>query len=308
MKKIVLLISFALLVQLAQAQQDVQFTQYMFNLQSVNPAYAGSKTDLTFLFLSRNQWVGLEGSPKTQCAAIQMPVKKLNLGLGISYIRDKIGPLTTDKIDVDVAYRFKISSKGNLSLGVKAGVDQKNVNLLGLSPVEKNDPMYVNDLYTKLSPTFGAGVFYNTDHFYLGFSTPKLNESDLSTDGSAVMKGNDKQLRHYYLISGYVMDINNHLKFKPTIHAKYVRNAPMSFDLSTSLMFNDRFVAGVSYRVGDSFGAMFQANLFRNVWVGYAYDYTTTRLQKYNYGSHEIMLVFDVYKRAKDIIKSPRFF
>lgn len=307
-KKSILFGGFVAFSLCSHAQQDAQYTQYMFNPLSVNSAYAGSKDALDIVLISRNQWVGIEGAPKTQSLTINAPIKKEKLGLGFSYVRDNIGPLTVNTFYLDFAYRVKVHEGGFLSMGVKAGIDAKKVALTDLSPVDPSDPSYYSDLISKLSPNFGTGLFYYGEKHYLGISTPKISRSDLSVDGSNGLTGIEETARHYFIIGGYVFDISPTLKYKPAFYTKLVKGAPASFDFTSSFMIKDKFVGGVAYRFGDSFGVMTEVNLVSNLWFGYAYDFTVSPLKGYNKGTHEIMLTFDFSTKRTDIIKSPRFF
>ncbi len=288
-------------------QQDAQYSQYMFNTLSVNSAYAGTKDYLNIILLTRNQWVGFDGAPKTLSLTVHAPIKKEKLGLGFSYVRDKIGPLKVDNIYLDIAYRIRLHEGGYLSIGVKAGLDVRKNELTSLNPLDGQDPAYYQDVLSKVTPNFGAGLFYYTDKYYIGFSTPKLSETSLSINDNPNLSENNLA-RHYFIIAGYIWDINDKIKFKPSLFVKLVKGAPASFDLTCSFMFRERFVTGVGYRFGDSFGIMAQVKVYKRIWVGYAFDYTTSKLGRYNSGTHEIMVNLDFGLPKNDIIKSPRFF
>lgn len=294
--------------QTVSAQQDPMYTQYMFNTMSVNPAYAGSKEDFNLIFLNRRQWVGFEGAPITQTITVHGPInfKGQHMGIGLSYVHDKIGPLNTNNVFLDFAYRIKVHEGGYLSMGAKAGIEVRKNGLTTLDPVDMQDPAYVQDITSNITPNFGAGLFYFTDKYYLGVSTPKLSKADLS-DGNAALYEEQTE-RHYFIIGGYVWDLNQDFKFKPAFLTKLVKGAPASVDLTASMMYRNRLIGGVSYRFGDSFGAQVQARVFRRVWLGYAYDFTVSDLGSYNNGTHEIMINIDFGLPQGEVIKSPRFF
>lgn len=180
-------------------------------------------------------------------------------------------------------------------------------NLTDLSPINGNDPSYSRDIISKVSPNVGVGLYYYTRNYYVGLSVPKIRNTDLS-DENAEQLGQAKLERHYFLIGGYVWDVNSEWKVKPSFFAKYVNGAPLSFDLNLSAMYQERIVGGVSHRFGDSFGAMIQIRVIDYLWVGYAYDFTISNLHKYNKGTHEVLVLFDLYTPKKEIVKSPRFF
>jgi type IX secretion system PorP/SprF family membrane protein len=290
------------------AQQDPGFTQYMYNTLSVNSAYAGTQEAINIILLTRHQWVGFKGAPSTQTLTIHSPIDKKYIGLGFSYVRDQIGPLNVDNIYIDYSFKIKVHEGGNLSMGLKTGIDMRRNNLKGLNPLNgTDDPSYYADLFSKVSPNFGVGLYYYTRNYYIGLSVPKIRNTDLSEDNSEDL-GLNKLERHYFLIGGYVWNINPQWKLKPTAFAKYVKGAPLSVDVNLSTMYNEKIVGGISYRVGDSFGAMLQVNVIDYLWLGYAFDFTVTPLGRYNAGTHEVLLLFDFYRPKKEVVKSPRFF
>jgi type IX secretion system PorP/SprF family membrane protein len=290
----------------ASAQQDPMYSMYMFNTLSVNPAYAGSKEILNALALTRNQWVGIDGAPKTQSLTIHAPFMRKNLGLGFSYVRDVIGPDKENMVYLDFAYRLKINEGSYLSMGLKGGFNLFSSNLLSLDPIETGDAALVKDIKNQFMPNFGFGLYYFTEHYYLGLSTPRLLKNELGkNDVSNSALGT--QERHTFFIAGYVKDLNPVIKFKPTVMLKYVYGAPLSIDLSANFLFNEALWVGAFVRIGDSFGAIVQYKINDQLSIGYAYDYTTSELRKYNSGSHEFMLSYDfLFRKAK--IKSPRYF
>lgn len=290
------------------AQQDAMYTQYMFNTSSVNAAYAGTKEALNVILLSRHQWMGFEGAPVTQSLTAHMPVWKKKMGVGFSYVRDEIGPLVVNNIFLDFAYKVKVHEGGLLSMGVKAGIDMRENNLTSLSPDDATDPAYYTDVVSNVTPNFGAGLFYYTNKYYLGVSTPKISQTELSTDSNDPNLGREELSRHYFVIAGYVMDINDDWKFKPSGYAKIVKGAPASFDLSLNFMYQSKIIGGTAYRFGDAISFMTQIRIARQWWFGYAFDWSLTRLRTFNNGTHEIMLTLDTNLPKKDIVKSPRFF
>lgn len=308
---IVIQIVLALLISLAlsektSAQQDPGFSQYMYNTMSVNSAYAGTQDAINIILLSRHQWVGFEGAPSTQTFTIHSPVDKKYIGLGFSYVRDQIGPLNIDNIYLDYSFKIRVHEGGMLSMGLKTGIDVRKNSLTDLSPLS-NDPAYYTDIASKVSPNFGIGLYYYTRNYYAGVSVPKIRNTNLSEDNFEHL-GQETLERHYFIIGGYVWEINPTWKLKPSFFAKHVQGAPLSFDLNVSTMYNERVVAGLSHRFGDSFGAMVQVRVYSYLWLGYAYDFTTTPLRYHNSGTHEVMALFDLYTPKKEVVKSPRFF
>jgi len=285
------------------AQQDAMYSQYMFNTLSVNPAYAGSLDNINLILLHRTQWVGFDGAPNTQSLTVHSPISKKGLGLGLSVVRDAIGPVTADNIFVDIAYKIKVHEGGYLSFGLKAGIDMRSANLTSLNPVDKSDPSYYADAFSGVKPNFGGGVFYYAPKWYLGASTPKISKTAYVDGGPG-----ETNERHYFFLGGMVIQANEYWKLRPSILAKAVKGAPASVDLTFAAMYYERIIGGLSYRFGDSFGLMTEVRVFQQLWIGYAYDFSVTEMRKFNSGTHEIMLYWDFNTLKTGIVKSPRFF
>lgn len=287
------------------SQQDPHYTQYMYNMNVLNPAYAGSRGTLSIGALYRTQWVGLDGAPKTATLAVHAPLGK-NLSAGFSAISDKIGPVQEQNIYADISYTLTTSEEGRLAFGLKGGVTLQDIGLVSLIlPQDPNDPLYednVNNIY----PNFGAGVFYYTDKFYVGLSAPNLLETlHFEKENGTITKASEKM--HYFLTSGYVFQLSETLKFKPSVMAKAVSGAPLSVDVSANFLMNERLELGASYRMGDSVSALVNFGFTPDLRIGFAYDYTTTNLGNYNDGTYEVFLLWDIDFSKKNL-KSPRFF
>jgi len=296
-----------IVVQTASAQQDAMYTQYMYNIQAVNAAYPGSKDYMDITILNRNQWVGFEGAPVTQNVTVLYPFRKYNLGLGLSYVRDKIGPVVKDNFYLDVAYRIKVHQGGWLSMGAKGGFDVNKVNMTELKPLDQNDPSYYSDAFRKLQPNFGAGLFYYTKNYYFGLSTPKLARPEVIIDPTGNGAG-DKVSRHYYFIGGYVWEANPDWKIKPTYFLRFTKDAPVSMDLTVNAMYKEKVIGGLAYRFRESIAAILMFSPTKKLWIGYAFDFSTTAMFKNTAGSHEIMLNYEFLPPKYGIVKSPRFF
>lgn len=292
----------------AIAQQDAQYTQYMYNTVSVNPGYAGSRGHLSIAALHRSQWVGLDGAPVTQTLNLHSPIGYRGVGLGVSLVNDKIGPTSETYLDIDFAYSVLTSAEGRLSFGLKASGHLLDVRFSELNQdiANGNDPTLQQDIDNRFSPNFGAGVYYHTNKFYAGLSVPRIlqtshfDESSLSTA---------KEQMNYYFITGYVWDLNPFLKFKPTVLAKVVQGAPLQVDVSANFMMSDKFIIGGAYRWDAAFSGMFGFQVNEDFLIGLAYDKETTELGKavFNDGSFEVILRYDFIK-SKGQVKSPRFF
>lgn len=284
------------------AQQDAQFTQYMYNTININPAYAGSRGALSIFALHRTQWVGLDGAPVTNAVSVNTPLNGSNLGLGVSVINDKIGPTTENTISADLSYTVPTSEIFKLSFGIKATANFFNLDVNRLNPVD-DDPS-LHDFNNKFTPNIGAGVYLHSDKAYIGFSVPNFIESKRYDDNEVAIF---KEKINYYLIAGYVFDLNNSIKFKPAVLAKIVEGAPLQVDVSGNFMFNDKFVVGIAYRWSAAVSAMVGFQVSNGMYIGYGYDYETTNLNNYNSGSHEIFLRYEIFKNNGKII-TPRFF
>jgi type IX secretion system PorP/SprF family membrane protein len=292
-----------LLVNTIYAQQEAQYSQYMYNTISVNPAYAGSRNVLSVLALHRSQWIGLEGAPTTSTFSINTPIPETNLGLGISAISDRIGPTEQTTVSGDISYTIRLSEKTNLSFGAKGTASFFSFDQYRVTPFQANDPKW-KSLSSNMSPNFGVGMYLHSDKYYLGLSIPNLMESNFYNDNEIAI---NSQSRNYYFIGGYVFDVSNWIKFKPAIVSKIVTGAPVQLDLSGNALFMDKFVLGAAYRVDAALTGLAGFQVNDELFIGYSYDFDTTNLSRYNSGSHEIFIRYEfVFKNDK--LVSPRFF
>ena len=302
MKTRILLFALMFTGVLTYAQQDAQFTQYMYNTINVNPAYAGSRGALSMFALHRTQWVGLDGAPVTNTVSINTPLNLSNLGLGVSLINDKIGPTTENAISADLSYTIQTSETWKLSLGIKATANLFDLDASKLNPVDATDPSLQN--YSKFSPNIGAGVYWHSDKAYVGLSVPNFIQTNRYDDNEVAIF---KERISYYLIAGYVFDLANTVKFKPAMLTKIVEGAPLQVDVSGNFLFNDKFMVGLAYRWSASLSAMVGFQVTDGLYIGYGYDKETTNLDNYNSGSHEIFLRYELFNNINKIT-TPRFF
>ena len=271
----------------------------------MNPAYAGSKENLSMGILYRKQWVDIEDAPTTGTFFGHSPVGK-NLGLGLSVIKDKIGPVEENNVYADISYTLNLGGEHKLAFGIKTGLTLHKVGLFDeVYPTlpDANDPAFsenTNNSYFNI----GLGFFYYTNKYYLGLSVPNLMKSKhLDFNGREY----GSEVSHYFLTGGYVFDINENVKFKPFFMMKSAFGAPTSLDLSTNFLFNQKFEIGATYRLEDSFGAMVNYAITPNLKLGYAYDHIVSDLKVTTPSSHEIILLFDL-NFPKKVSSSPRFF
>jgi type IX secretion system PorP/SprF family membrane protein len=302
MKTRILLFALLFTGVLSYAQQDAQFTQYMYNTINVNPAYAGSRGAMSMFALYRTQWVGLDGAPVTSTVSMNTPLNESNLGLGVSLINDKIGPTTENTISADLSYTIPTSDTWKLSFGIKATANLFDLDATKLNPADAADPSLQN--YSKFSPNIGAGIYWHSDKAYVGFSIPNFIETNRYDDNEVAIF---KERISYYLIGGYVFDLSDTVKFKPAFLTKMVEGAPLQVDVSGNFMFYDKFMLGVSYRWSAAMSAMVGFQVSDGLYIGYGYDKETTNLDNYNSGSHEIFLRYELFKNNNKIT-TPRFF
>ena len=290
------------------SQQDPLYTQYMFNTMAINPAYAGTRDMLSLMFSSRMQWVGFEGAPNTQTFTANSPVANKNIGLGLSVIYDKLGPTKQTGTYIDYSFQIKLTKKTKLSLGVKGGGNFYQLDMTELKTLTPyDDPAYSDPNYSKFLPNFGLGLFIYSRIFYVGVSVPKLLENKFNADNELETTQAGKEMRHYYFMSGAVINISKDVKFKPSFLARVTKAAPFSVDLNASFIFLDRLWVGVLYRVSNSFGGIVKFQFTPQFSIGYSYDMNTTELQNYNNGTHEIMLNYE-FNFKKNNVQNPRYF
>ncbi|KAF2509932.1 type IX secretion system membrane protein PorP/SprF [Flavobacterium zhairuonense] len=304
MKKLILIFMFFSVV--CSAQQDAQYTQYMYNTISVNPAYAGSRGVLSLFGLYRTQWIGLDGAPETSTFSLNTPLSdNSKLGLGVSLVNDKIGPTVENTLSADLSYSIPTSESFKLSFGVKATANLFNLDVSKLSFENQGEEQF-QDLQNKFTPNVGAGVYWHSDRAYLGFSIPNFIETNRYDDNTTAIF---KDKINYYFIAGYVFNLDKleYIRFKPALLTKMVQGAPLQVDVSGNFMFYDKFTVGLAYRWSASVSAMAGFQVSKGMYIGYGYDHETTNLRRYNSGSHEIFLRYEFFNSYKKMI-SPRFF
>ncbi len=293
---------FMLLFQDSHAQQDPQYTQYMYNMNVVNPAYAGSKESLSLTALYRKQWSGLDGAPETITFSGHSPVTD-KVGLGLSAIKDELGPVRETNVFVDFSYTLQVSDNLNLALGLKAGATFHDVGLSDLELQDPDDPFFTQDI-NNTYPNVGAGAFFYGDNFYVGLSVPNLLSS-VHLDENGLKIGSETN--HYFGTAGYVFQVSENVKLKPSVMVKSAFDAPLSYDGNLNALFYEKFEIGASYRLDDSFSGLVGFQATPNIRIGYAYDHVISDLDAVANASHEIIVTFDVFFKKKSL-RSPRYF
>lgn len=291
-----------------KAQQEPLYTQYMFNTVSVNPAYAGTRDAMNLLFLSRMQWVGLDGAPETYTFTMHTPLNNYKMGVGVSLVSDNIGPVNNFYFNANYAYRVQLTDKMTLSMGIKGGIYNYYVGLDDINVGESGDNAFQGNLERRFQPNAGAGLYLYTDKWYAGFAVPKLIQTDLNESESTSTSVLGELKRHYFIMAGYVFDLNPDLKLKPAFINKIVEGAPPSTDISAQFIYKNNYWLGASYRIGDAVAFLANIQINKQLMVGYSYDYTMSNLGNYNHGSHEIMISYDLDGFLKNKVKSPRYF
>ena len=280
------------------AQQNSQYTQYMYNMSVINPAYSGSSGIPVVRVAGRTQWVNILGAPRTASFSIDAPVGR-SVGLGFSVIHDRIGPVRENIVTGDFSYTIFTSDEGRLAFGLKGGFRSFDIGTLTTI-----DPDPINVPINRISAVVGAGVFYYTDKFYAGFSSPNLLKTKYDDrDVAVITDANDSA--PFYLTSGYVFDITDDIKLKPSTMFKMASGSPISIDISTNLLINNNLEFGLSYRFDDSLAAMIGIQASQKIRFGYAFEYSTSNFGRFNSGTHELLLIYKFNRRD---MKSPRFF
>lgn len=311
MKKIILFIGFLFYITTVSAQQDPEYTHYMYNMSVINPAYAtGTPLMMNFGGLYRTQWVGIEGAPKTFTFFGHTALSD-KIEVGLSLVSDDIGDGAKKETNgyADFAYVLNLGGKNKLSLGLKAGFSALQSNFNGFLLQSGNaatDAAFAEDINVT-KPNIGIGAYYFRDNFYIGLSAPNLLKAKQIEEKSGLNAYGSEEI-HTYLTGGYVFQLNDIWKIKPASMAKFVKGAPVAVDITANVLYNEKFELGAAYRINDSFSALANINVTPSLRVGYAYDYTLSNLGQFNSGTHEIMLLFDLDLLGKGYDKSPRFF
>ena len=297
--KILLLMSICI-----YAQQEPQYTQYMYNPILVNSAYAGSKGYTSVYALYRTQWVGLDGAPQTINFSMNKPLNSSKLGYGISVINDRIGPSDETQLAVDLSYSIFFNNDYRLAFGIKASANLLNIDYTKLNQYNPGEVILQNNVTNRFSPNIGAGFYFYNKKGYLGASVPMLLDKKEYDD---ISNSEINQRYHLYFIGGKVFDLGSNTKFKPAFISKIVAGSPVQLDLSANFLFNEKFTIGAAYRWSASLSAMAGFHINNKLFVGYGYDRETTKLSGFNSGSHEIFLQFELFENNKRA-ETPRFF
>lgn len=286
-------------------QYDPLYTQYMFNSQAINPAYAGTSGVLSTMLMSRSQWVGFSDAPNTQTFTINAPITPKSIGLGFSMIYDWIGPVINMNFSLDYSFRFRISENVNMSLGLKGSLNSFQKDLSKFWNEVGNDDTYYQEVDTRLLPNFGFGAYCYGNRFYVGASVPRLLENDIGDDGS--VSSTHKENRLYVLMGGAIIGAGPSVKIKPSFLMRASNSAPLSYDLNINVLINEMLWVGALFRPSEAYGALLQVQITNQFRVGYAFEMSYNNMTSHHKGTHEIMLNYDFVFR-KENVQNPRYF
>ncbi|WP_411768206.1 type IX secretion system membrane protein PorP/SprF [Winogradskyella sp. A3E31] len=283
-------------------QQDPQYTHYMYNTLSVNPAYAGQRETLSIVGLHRSQWVGFDGAPRTQSLSIHSPLRNENIGLGLNIVNDALGPANETFVDANFSYSVRLNENNTkLSFGAKVGWHNLSTDW-SKGRFQSPDAVFQQNI-NQHSLIIGGGLYLSDRDWYVGVSAPNLLTTSHYDDFQESVA---TERLHYFITGGYVFNLSETTKLKPAFLVKAVSGAPIIADISANALFNDRFTLGLAWRWDDSIAGLAGIQLNNGIFIGYGYDLTTSDLNNYNSGTHEIILRFEVQKIGK--VLSPRFF
>jgi len=288
-------------------QQDPMYTQYIFNLQTINPAYVGSWQTMGFLALSRHQWVGFTGHPTTQTFSFQTPLSTQNVGIGFDVVHDKLGPEQRIMVNIDYSYRIMLDDIVSLRFGLKGGFTNYNNNLSSLQPYPDGnpDPALLGVIENKFMPNVGFGMFLSSPKYYLSLSLPRLIQNSFQENSGNFSKMSE--VRQFYFAGGIVFNLSENIKFKPTFMTKAIVGVPFQYDISANFLLAEKFWIGGMYRSGDAIGAIAQWIINSRFRIGYAADFPYTDLGSYQKGVHEIMISYEIAFTKRRYV-SPRYF
>jgi len=288
-------------------QQDPMYTQYIFNLQTVNPAYAGSWQTMGFMALTRHQWVGITGHPTTQTFSFQTPFMNQNVGVGFDAVIDKLGSERRLMFNLDYSYRVMLSENTSLRFGIKGGFTNYSNDLASLQPYPDGvqDQVLMGVVENKFMPNVGTGLFLSSPKYYLSFSLPRLIQNSFKENTGNFSKMSE--VREFYFAGGMVYKLSDNVKFKPTFMTKATVGSPFQYDISANFLLAEKFWIGGMYRSGDAVGAIAQWIINSKFRIGYAADFTLTQLRNYHHGVHEVMISYEIAFTKKSFA-SPRYF
>nr|WP_245902665.1 type IX secretion system membrane protein PorP/SprF [Flavobacterium aciduliphilum] len=285
------------------AQQDAQYTQYMYNTININPAYAGSRGVMSVFGLYRNQWVGMDGAPVTDAFSVNTPLGIRSFGMGVSFVGDRIGPSVSYNSAIDLSYTISLSDSYKMAFGLKGSVQNFTLEASKLNPSNNYDPSLFS-IRNTYSTNIGSGLYIHSAKNYVGISIPNIFQTKRYSDNEMVVY---QEKYTFYGIGGFVFDITPDIKYKPAFLVKIVQGAPIQCDVSSNVLLYEKFVLGAAWRWNATMSFLTGFQVTDGLYIGYGYDLETTKLNNYNSGSHEIFMRWEWNKKQSRIV-SPRFF
>ncbi|MCX6243946.1 MAG: type IX secretion system membrane protein PorP/SprF [Bacteroidetes bacterium] len=299
----------ALLPLIASAQQDPLFTQYAYNKLAINPAYAGSAGRFSMDLISRFQWTGIKGAPRTFSFNAHTPLVNPHIGLGFYAYSDELGPSVDYGLMGAFAYRIPFRTT-TLCFGLQGGLKYMDIDWSMLDAEDQDDLLITGQVKNRAVPDFDFGIYYYGSRFYTGLSAKHLFQNQVVVSSAAPDDKTSftKLRRNYYLIAGGAVPLTENLEFIPSLLVKYIRDAPLQADLNASFLIANLLTLGVSYRTEEAMGLITVINIGKGFSVGYSYDIWFNALKSYNSGSHEIRLGYEFDLFNKERMLTPRFF
>lgn len=283
-------------------QHNPQFTHFMFNKLVYNPAYAGNREAMSISSIYRNQWSGIEGAPRTLNFNIHTPFSGKRAGIGLSVVADQIGMMQTTYANVAYNYKLKINDKTQLGIGVMGRMEHGRIDWTESDPADMDDQLIFSEVSKNWQPNFGFGLYLSGKNYYLGISAPTLLQNSLYTD-----IGYEGVYKTYYGMAAVILELNENLKFKPSLLVSYNQNAPIDVDVNASFLLMDVLWLGASYRAGDSFDAIVQYQFTNELRAGMAFDFTTSKLKDFTTGSYEMMVEY-TFVKGDEKLQNIRYF
>ncbi len=288
--KVFLIMLLSVVTGSAISQNEPTYTQYINNQLTFNPAYAGIHDVLSAQLTSRNQWVGFNGRPITNAFTIHSPIYYNEMGVGLSIVNDKLGPFNQNSIYFDYSYKITVTDKGYVSFGLKSGVDIMQFNKNDIGSIAVDDPSFIQVYENSTSLNFGVGMYYVNPDFYVGLGIPRLVKTSFNNSEQAQLETSSL---HYYISAGALIDVADDIRYRPSLQARVVQNAPLLLEVMNWGIYRDTYWVGIGYRLNDSVNLGLQMQASKQIRVGYTYDYTLSDLGKYSQGTHEVSVSYD---------------
>lgn len=288
------------------AQQDALMTQFLQGPGVYNPAYAGSKDAMSVMLMSRLQWTGFEGAPRTNILNIHSPLADSKLGLGLTVINDKIGVINQNTFSIDASYKLVVGYGANLRIGLRGSGQLYSADLVSLRTTRESDPNLIQNVSTTFLPNAGAGIYFNTAKYFAGIGAPNILSNEIRVSDFTTNRAYRQEM-HFFGMFGALFDVSPNILLKPAIKGRYVFNAPVAIDVMATALFYDKIWAGLSYRYKNTLGGTIQFQLNPQLLFGFAYDRNTDLLGEVNNGTYELMLNYD-FNFTGTRVRSPRYF